>query len=641
MYCNWPGTQSHGPQGVLRACTLPFCSSSTLRALQTPPANPLPIVGNWPRCSAAPEESLGRWLPSLFDKPRFGDRCPFPRTRGSAGSGSANNNPFADQLSHSMTDLRTDSGQEGWWEKYESESGGKTAKQWDPWGNPQPSKRGTGKPQGNNWAETVDSRWQSSKEISMAHSSGKCWESAYGRNQDGKASEGVVLGGPCGGCDSGSDATTVQLDDGSDSDDFEESMDDVLSDDYDSDVSPKSHEMRKKNKWFRMFFETFDSLSVDQINGSTRRWHCPACQHGPGSIAWYKGLQPLISHAKTKGAGRTRLHREFAELLEVELSIRGISVILAGETFRQWKSLPETRADHDIVWPPLVVVMNTMLEQDENDKWVGMGSQELLDYFPSYAAVKARHSYGPRGHRGISVLIFEASPIGYMEAQCLHKHFADEGKGREAWEHHGVIFCPGGKRQLYGFLAHKEDVDEFNKHSRGRFQLKFEMRSYQEMVVDPMGQMNDDNRQLVWLKNNVAKLQQHSETLEDTLQVLRQKLHETMKENMILRHKTKMLHDENKEEMDQQEQISKEQMDKVLMATEEQEMMFEKLLQEEKHVKAPQCNVEEETLGEKEKAKVVDDLVKGVERLLAEHGRLEHAHEECKSELRRMKISRD
>ncbi|KAJ0089571.1 hypothetical protein Patl1_14920 [Pistacia atlantica] len=47
----------------------------------------------------------------------------------------------------------------------------------------------------------------------------------------------------------------------------------------------------------------------------------------------------------------------------------------------------------------MVVILNTKLEKDENDKWIGMGNQELLAYFSSYAAVKARHSYGPRASR--------------------------------------------------------------------------------------------------------------------------------------------------------------------------------------------------------------------------------------------------
>lgn len=96
-----------------------------------------------------------------------------------------------------------------------------------------------------------------------------------------------------------------------------------------------------------------------------------------------------------------------------------------------------------------------------------MGNQELVDYFPSYAAVRARHSYGPYGHRGMSVLIFESSAVGYMEAERLHKHFAEQGTDRDAWERRRVLFYPGGKRQLYGYLALKEDMEVFNQHCHG------------------------------------------------------------------------------------------------------------------------------------------------------------------------------
>jgi hypothetical protein len=76
----------------------------------------------------------------------------------------------------------------------------------------------------------------------------------------------------------------------------------------------------------------------------------------------------LITHAKTKGSKRVKLHRELAELLDEELSRRGTSVIPAGEVFGKWKGLKDDEKDHEIVWPPMVIVMNTRLEQDDNDK---------------------------------------------------------------------------------------------------------------------------------------------------------------------------------------------------------------------------------------------------------------------------------
>jgi XS zinc finger domain len=109
-------------------------------------------------------------------------------------------------------------------------------------------------------------------------------------------------------------------------------------------------------------------LKVNEINEQTRQWHCPACANGPGAIEWYKGLQPLMTHAKTKGSTRVKRHRELATLLEEELRLRGTSVIPVGEQYGKWQGLRQTTTDHEIVWPAMVVITNTFLDTDENDK---------------------------------------------------------------------------------------------------------------------------------------------------------------------------------------------------------------------------------------------------------------------------------
>ncbi|KAF7145698.1 hypothetical protein RHSIM_Rhsim04G0059000 [Rhododendron simsii] len=300
--------------------------------------------------------------------------------------------------------------------------------------------------------------------------------------------------------------------------------DELLSDEYDSDVSEKSHDSRKNSKWFKGFFENLDKLSLDDIHDPSIQRHCPACKGGPGAIDWYRGLQPLMTHAKTKGSKRVKLHRDFAELLDEELRRRGTSVIAAGETFGKWKGLDERVKDRSIVWPPMVVIMNTRLEQHENDKWLGMGNQELLDSFSSYSPVKARHAYGPQGHRGMSVLIFENSAMGFLEAESLHNHFQEQGTDRDAWDRRPDRFC--------------------NKAAR----LKFETRSYQEMVVNQMRQMSEDNQQLIWFKDEVAKGQRRSKALEESLGVVSEKLRKTKEENRIVTQRSKIHHEQNKEE---------------------------------------------------------------------------------------------
>ncbi|XP_006664413.2 protein SUPPRESSOR OF GENE SILENCING 3 homolog [Oryza brachyantha] len=443
---------------------------------------------------------------------------------------------------------------------------------------------------------------------------------------------------PLSGCDPETDNAKGD-DDTSDDDDNDDYMSDDMSDDFDSDGTEKSFETRKKHKLLKSFFEVLETLSVEQLNEPTRQWHCPACKHGPGAIDWYKGLQPLMAHAKTKGSIKVRLHRELAELLERELSLRGTSVVPAGEQFHKWKGLEES-TDREIVWPPMVIVMNTLLEQDEDDKWKGMGNQELIDYFSEYAASKARHAYGPNGHRGMSVLIFDSSAVGYMEADRLHEHFVRQRTDRVAWQKNNrVKFVPGGKRQLYGFLARKDDMEEFNRHCHGKSRLKFELRSYNEMVVTQLKQMSEDNQQLNYLKNKMVKKEQHSKLVEETLGVVTQKLRETMEENKIVRKKAKEKHLEYEKEMKFQEQFFHDQIEKIHKATEEKEIKFEQLLQEER-IKARRSEVgsgstEDRRQRKEEIEKFIDCQVKDVEEFEAERDKLIKLHEEKKVKLKR------
>ncbi|XP_022762900.1 protein SUPPRESSOR OF GENE SILENCING 3-like [Durio zibethinus] len=363
-----------------------------------------------------------------------------------------------------------------------------------------------------------------------------------------------------------------------DNDDFDVVYDSDDLDDYvsDSDEDEKGHEARKKSKWFNLFFESLEKLTVEEIISPDRKWHCPACQGGPGAINWYRGMQPLMTHAMTKTTRRAKLHRVFAEVLVEEMRRRGTFIKPGNDAFGRWEGLNDRVADHEIVWPPMVIIMNTRYEQDENGKWTGMGNQELLNYFSSYAAVKARHSYGPQGHRGMSVLIFESSAAGYLEAARLHKHFKEQGRDRDAWDCSQVPFCPGGKRQLYGYIAIKEDLDIFNRHSQGKSKLKFETRSYKEMVESQIKKINDDSQQLTRLKEKVAQEQKHSQVLAESLGQLSEKLRQTMEENCIVRLRTRLQHEQNKEEFGATEQYFKEKINLIYQAIHTKEENFEK-----------------------------------------------------------------
>ncbi|KAL6228148.1 hypothetical protein ACLB2K_002102 [Fragaria x ananassa] len=572
------------------------------------------------------------------------------------------NSPKVEQLSQDIGEINLGSTEDdGNWEevigrKSKNRAGSAAAK---PWGSPsftskswgqqdaqKPSMRsigGSGRAAGNSWAsQAVDSRkpagrgngWQQSTARSYDNRSmapqhaipppldhGWNWQSRAGFTQPK---------GPEDNKDNYAAAVDDDKDDISDGD-----SDDDLSDEFDSDASVKSHGTRKKNRLLKKFFEVLDSLTVAEINDPVRQWHCPACQNGPGAIDWYRGLQPLMTHAKTKGSIRARLHRELAELLDEELRRRGTTVVPAGESFGKWKGLTVEEKDHEIVWPPMVIIMNTRLEQDENDKWLGMGNQELLDYFSSYAAARARHSYGPQGHRGMSLLIFEASARGYFEAERLHRHFIEQRTDRDAWDRSSrVLFHPGGQRQLYGYMARKEDMDLFNQHSQGKSKLKFEMRSYQEKVVNDLRQMSEDNQQLIWLKNRVVKEQRHAKALEESLEFVSERLRKTTKDNRIVIQRTQAQQEETLEAIKEQEQYFQDQIKIIRESRDAKEEGFERLQQEQRE-KVKQSHGQPSNDRSVEIANFIEAQDKEMEGFVAERDMLMKVYGENKAAMKR------
>lgn len=306
------------------------------------------------------------------------------------------NSPKVEQLSQGIEEIKLGSTQDdGNWEevigrKSKNRAGSTTAKPWgsqnsssNPWGqvdSQKPNMRntgGSGRAAGNFWpSQATDSRKPAGRGNGRQQSSTRSFDNRsvapqqhvippplnHGWNWQSRA--GFTQ--PKGSEDDKDNHAAAVEDDDNDISDADGDSDDDISDDSDSSV--KSHGTRKSHRLLKNFFEVLDNLTVAEINDPVRQWHCPACQNGPGAIDWYRGLQPLMTHAKTKGSIRVRLHRELAELLDEELRRRGTTVVPSGEAFGKWKGLKVEEKDHEIVWPPMVVIMNTKLEQDDNDK---------------------------------------------------------------------------------------------------------------------------------------------------------------------------------------------------------------------------------------------------------------------------------
>ncbi|KAK1587869.1 hypothetical protein Q3G72_017668 [Acer saccharum] len=103
------------------------------------------------------------------------------------------------------------------------------------------------------------------------------------------------------------------------------------------------------------------------------------------------------------------------------------------------------------------------------------------------------------------------------------------------------------------------------------------------MVVNQIREMSDDSHRLLYLKNKVVNEQKHAKAIQESFQFLSEKLWKTMEENLIVRQRTKMQHDHNKEEMNFQEEFFKDQIKMIYKARKEKEEDFEKRHQFERN----------------------------------------------------------
>ncbi|KAJ6828274.1 protein SUPPRESSOR OF GENE SILENCING 3-like protein [Iris pallida] len=356
---------------------------------------------------------------------------------GNEGSSARTRSPDIDQLYRGIADVSIDSTQGTGWEivgrKSKDVFGATSVNLWGslhtapttygPSENlPQKvsgGNTGAGSNTGNISGQTMDSRKPSGQGNPKSQQSNSSWESVYKELPPAIPSllqhgwQWASIGGSS-GAQSQTQETTIPTAYASESDshqpnyvsdDDDELVDDSdadnFSDDYDSDESQKSHGKRKKNKWLKPIFDALDSLTVNQINEQTRRWHCPACHDGPGAINWFKGMQPLIAHAKTKGTTRLWLHRELAELLEEELQRRGASVIPAGKAFgdlNKETTIPTAYASEADSHQPDVIT-------DDHDE---LADDSDNDFSDDYDSDESQKSHGTRKKNKWLKPIFEA-----------------------------------------------------------------------------------------------------------------------------------------------------------------------------------------------------------------------------------------
>ncbi|KAI5073665.1 hypothetical protein GOP47_0012056 [Adiantum capillus-veneris] len=154
--------------------------------------------------------------------------------------------------------------------------------------------------------------------------------------------------------------------------------------------------------------------------------------------------------------------------------------------------------DDTIVWPPVVIIENTLTHFDKQiNQWKGLENEEIRCFLRGFKDVQFSRVvalYGFHGNRGKAVVIFPATPSGYMDAHTLSELLERAQRGRQHWQRvcHIKDPCgpgkvtPDGKKILYGYLASERDMLDADKARK--VVKRWAMERYEEKVLQPLNQ---------------------------------------------------------------------------------------------------------------------------------------------------------
>lgn len=128
-----------------------------------------------------------------------------------------------------------------------------------------------------------------------------------------------------------------------------------------------------------------------------------------------------------------------------------------------------------IIWPPVVIVHNSSIENSDPAHRFIVSSESLKDYLRDHGfqGGNAKVCHGKPANQSILVVTFSGTFSGLQEAERLHKFYAENKHGRaELQEGHGAatqaVVGDKVKDVLYGFLGLAGDLDKLEFETKKR-----------------------------------------------------------------------------------------------------------------------------------------------------------------------------
>lgn len=226
-------------------------------------------------------------------------------------------------------------------------------------------------------------------------------------------------------------------------------------------------------------------------NGKQGPLNCIACGR---SARDFPDMHALIMH--TYNPDRADLLVDHLGLHKAVCLLMGWNYLTAPDNLKAYQSLSaeEAAANQDdvILWPPTVVVHNTVTGKGKEGRMEGLGNKAMDTKLRElgFPSGKAKSVYGREGHMGITLVRFSADQLGLKDAVRFAEFFEREKRGRKGWARVQSSLTMGkddennpnlmeldkkrGEKQriLYGYLGTVFDLDKVDSDTRKKIQIE-------------------------------------------------------------------------------------------------------------------------------------------------------------------------
>ncbi|KAJ8543232.1 hypothetical protein K7X08_005755 [Anisodus acutangulus] len=169
-------------------------------------------------------------------------------------------------------------------------------------------------------------------------------------------------------------------------------------------------------------------------DGKKGRLQCLACNR---SSKDFPDMHTLIMHSyNSDGADSLVEHLAFHKALCV---LMGWNYLTPPDNSKSYLMLSADEAianrDDLILWPPLVIIHNTVTGKRDDGRMEGLGNKAMDSYLRGigFQGGKAKALYSRDGHLGVTLVKFASDQSGFMEAMWLAEYFEKDNRGKNGW----------------------------------------------------------------------------------------------------------------------------------------------------------------------------------------------------------------